>query len=145
MHLCFQPKEFSLEELAGLACGAAIVCYQQNRDLFLCTVIYEDLIQGKEAKTAKLFETLGIPIDQVIVRASEVSEDPNSSHNCFQVPLALTAFAKDSQGKFFGETDGRQTDAIPAKKWARMDELFKSLDIPLKHDIAYEEFVKLFY
>jgi hypothetical protein len=67
-----------------------------------------------------MFKKLGIPLDNV--------------------PLALTALAKDSQQKFFGKTDGKKSDVFTADQWARVDNIFKELNIPFNCNMSLEEF-----
>lgn len=114
----------SLEELAALACGVALLCYAQDRERYVCTVIYEDLVKDPAGTTAKLFKILGIPNNLV--------------------PLALTAMEKDSQKKFFGNTDGSDYHAIGTDKWEKIDRLFARLKIPISNNMTYEQFQQLF-
>jgi hypothetical protein len=127
MHLFLsplKPEDQNIEELAGMACAGSILNYLKHKKLFLTAIMYEELIANPTEKTGQLFEILGIPQNLVA--------------------LGVTAFAKDSQGKFFGQTDGRESDAISAEKWQKMDNIFEQIKVPLVHDMPSEEFAKLF-
>ena len=109
--------------MAGFAAGAftaAVLNYIENRDKVDYLLIYDDWMENVQAETEKMFEILGVPNEHI--------------------PIAMTALSKDSQGKFFGDTDGKRKNALSPQQRKEIDELYKMLDVPLKYDMTINEF-----
>ena len=96
------------------------MCYARNRHLFDQIVIYEDLLENPQSETGKLFRTMDVPLKHIT--------------NC------LTAMKKDSQGKFFGHTDGRKSQIFTPSQWAKIDNVFKQLKVPVSYNMTLNEF-----
>ena len=71
--------------------------FLQHRDIYDFVLLYDEWMHYPLIETAKLFDSLGI----------------DKKH----LSLALEAFDKDSQNKFFGETDGKRVEIISEDEW----------------------------
>ena len=83
-------------------------------------LIYDDWMENVQSTTEDMFESLDISKDYVA--------------------KALTALNKDSQNKFFGNIDGKRSNAMTELQWESVNEIFKMLNLPLKHEMNIEEF-----
>lgn len=110
----------NLEQFCAMACGVALLCYGQDKPHYVDTIVYEDLIKDPEERTSALFKKLDLPLELV--------------------PLALTALDKDSQQKFFGNTDGREHSVFTEQMWTKVEAIFEELKIPLSHKMSLEAF-----
>ena len=97
-----------------------MMCYDQNRSIFDHVVIYEDLLDHPQEETVNMFEKLNIPTKHL--------------------PNVLTAFVKDSQGRFFGYTDGTKPDVFTSHQWHEVASLFKQFELPMSHSMTMNEF-----
>ena len=99
--------------------------FLQHRDIYDFVLLYDEWMHYPLIETAKLFDSLGI----------------DKKH----LSVALEAFDKDSQNKFFGETDGKRAEVISEDEWRRIDEVFQTFGLPLKHDMSIEEYKSVLY
>ena len=81
-------------------------------------------MENPKFETLKLFESLGLS-------ESYVTE-------------ALKALNKDSQNKFFGQSDGK-LNIISEIQWLRINGVFENFELPLKYNMSIEEYKSLFH
>ena len=72
------------------------------------------------AETEELFQTFSIPTKHIT--------------------NVLTALKKDSQGKFFGNTNGKKTQVFSPKQWQKIENIFKQLKVPISQIMTLNEF-----
>ena len=100
-----------------------MACYDKYKRFFDHVVIYEDLLENPKEETLKLFEKLDIQIH------------PKHISN------VLTAFKKDSQGQFFGHTNGTIAPVFALHQLFRMEDIFnKHLKLPINYTMTLNEF-----
>ena len=120
MHGYFQTNVKSLDIFTGIVFASSLMCYARNRNIFDYVIIYEDLLENPNTEAGKIFRTLGIPFKHI--------------------PNALTAMKKDSQGKFFGHTDGRNSQVFTPEQLGKIDNIFKQLKVPISYGMTLNEF-----
>ena len=98
--------------------------YFQHKNIYEFVLLYDSWMQNPKSETSKLFESLGLS-------ESFVSE-------------ALKALNKDSQNKFFGQSDGK-LNIISEVQWVRINGIFENFELPLKHNMSIEEYKSLFH
>lgn len=109
-----------MEKFAVGSFAAALLCYLNNKDKVDYLLIYDDWMENVQSITQDMFESLGIPKDYVTP--------------------AMTALNRDSQNKFFGNIDGKRSSVLTELQWQSVNEIFKMLNLPLKHEMNIEEF-----
>merc|ERR1712062_741764 len=110
-----------MREFSAIGFATGIMNYIKYRDVFDLTIIYEDLVEDPTEGSLKILKKFGISLAHL--------------------PNVLTAFKKDSQGKFFGETDGNtKLEVFSIKDWEKVDEVFHRLFVPISHAMTLDEF-----
>lgn len=110
-----------MHEFSAIGFATGIMNYIKYRDVFDLTIIYEDLVEDPTEGSLKILKKFGISLAHL--------------------PNVLTAFKKDSQGKFFGETDGNtKLKVFSIKDWEKVDEVFHRLFVPISHAMTLDEF-----
>ena len=115
-----QTNAKNLDAFVAIAYGLSLVCYRRNRALFNQLIIYEDLLENPQEKTKEMLTELGI----------------DKKH----VQTCLLAMNKDSQGKFFGHTDGKQASVFTEKQWSKIESIFKQFKLPISCTMTLSEF-----
>ena len=111
-----------IDEFSALAYGSSLINYSMNKRDFVYFLMYEDFMEDPKYETKDLFKALDIEKEFV--------------------PRALTALKKDSQGHFFGSTNGKKNDVLTEKNWDNISKIFQLLNIPISTSMTLNDFRK---
>ena len=111
-----------IDEFSALAYGSSLINYVTNKHDFVYFLMYEDFMEDPKYETKDLFKALDIEREFV--------------------PRALTALKKDSQGHFFGSTNGKKNDVLTEKNWDNISKIFQLLNIPISTSMTLNDFRK---
>ncbi len=116
-------KPMTYEEGFVHVYASSLACYLETREIFKHVVLYENLIANPEQETEKLLNSMNIPL-------SYKKE-------------AMSALAKDSQGKRFGAMG--ETVQLSLDMWGKVEHIFDMYYLGLRKDMTLDEFKKIIY